>query len=269
VLPDFDVLGLSVKTFGLAFGLSFVLCGMVLARRLRETDRRPDWAYEMIFAALVGGLVGARGWWALDHLKEIGDDPLGNLFGGSGLVWYGGALGGAVGVLLWAWRKGMLDLLLLDLCAPALALGYASGRIGCQVAGDGDYGKPWDGPWAMAYPKGVVPTDVKVHPTPIYESLSMGIAAIVLWRLRDRFAPGRLFALYLVLAGVERFLVEFLRRNPDSALGLTTAQLFSAVMVIVGGVWLAVTRRTPSARTEGPRPAARRRAAPSGGGRPA
>src|SRR3954471_4026597 len=94
----------------------------------------------------------------------------------------------------------------------------------------------------MAYPHGVVPTDVPVHPTPIYESLTMTAVALVLWRLRDRLAPGRLFALYLVLAGAERFLVEFVRRNPEAALGLTTAQLVSAFMVLAGSVWLARTR---------------------------
>jgi phosphatidylglycerol:prolipoprotein diacylglycerol transferase len=142
----------------------------------------------------------------------------------------------------------MLGLDLLDICAPALAIGYACGRIGCQVSGDGDYGKPWNGPWAMAYPKGVVPTDVKVHPTPIYETVTMGLAAIVLWRLRDRLAPGRLFALYLVFAGVERFLVEFVRRNPESALGLTTAQLISIVMFVAGAIWLVRTRSGTPAR---------------------
>jgi phosphatidylglycerol:prolipoprotein diacylglycerol transferase len=247
VLPSFDVLGLNIKTFGLAFGLSFVLCGLVVGRRLKETGRPTDWAYEMVFAALVGGLVGARLWWVLDHTSEVKGDWIGGLFGGSGLVWYGGALGGAAGVLLWASRKDMLNLGLLDMCAPALAIGYACGSIGCQVSGDGDYGKAWDGPWAMAYPKGVVPTDVPVHPTPIYETVTMGLVAILLWQLRDRFAPGRLFALYLLLAGLERFLVEFLRRNPAVALGLTTAQWVSLVMIVAGAVWLLRTRtRTPS-----------------------
>ena len=137
---------------------------------------------------------------------------------------------------------GMLGLELLDICAPGLAVGYAVGRVGCQISGDGDYGKAWDGPWAMAYPDGVVPEEAKVHPTPIYETLGMGVTAIVLWHLRDRLAPGRLFALYLVLAGLERFLVEFLRRNTDVALGLTTAQLVSVVMLAAGLAWLARTR---------------------------
>jgi phosphatidylglycerol:prolipoprotein diacylglycerol transferase len=241
--PDIHVLGLSVKTFGLAFGLSFILCGMVLARRWRELGRPVDWAYEMVFAALVGGLVGARGWWAIQHSDTVRHDLLGSLFGGSGLVWYGGAIGGAVAVLAWAHRRGVLGVQLLDVCAPALALGYAFGRIGCQVSGDGDYGKPWNGPWAMAYPHGVVPTTVKVHPTPVYETLAMGLAGILLWRLRDRLGPGRLFALYLVLAGVERFLVEFIRRNTPDVIGLTVAQVVSLVMVAAGAAWLVLTRR--------------------------
>ena len=244
--PSLDVFGLSIKTFGLAFALSFVVCGLVLARRLKELGKPVDWAYELIFSALVGGLVGARLWYVLEHLDEVRDDFLGTVFGGSGLTWYGGLLGGAAAVLLWAHRKGMLNLGLLDLGSPALALGYAAGRVGCQVSGDGDYGKAWDGPWAMAYPDGAVPIDETVHPTPIYESLAMGLVALLLWRLRDRLAPGRLFALYLVLAGVERFLVEFLRRNADAALGLTSAQLFSVALFVAGVVWLARTSRRPA-----------------------
>ena len=140
-------------------------------------------------------------------------DLLGNLFSGSGLVWYGGAIGGALAVIAWAWWRDFLDLTLLDVAAPALALGYALGRCGCQLSGDGDYGKPWNGPWAMAYPHGTVPTEVTVQPTPVYETLAMGLGAWLLWQLRDRVRAGCLFALYLVYAGTERFLVEFLRRN--------------------------------------------------------
>lgn len=245
MVPELDIFGLPLKTFGLAFGISFLLCGALLARRLRELGRPVDWAYEIIFAGLLGGLVGARLWYVVDNTDKLSDDFLGTLFGGSGLVWYGGALGGAAAVIAWAARKRFVGLELLDLCAPALALGYAGGRVGCQLAGDGDYGKPWDGPWAMAYPDAVVPTDDEVHPTPIYETLAMGLIAVVLWHLRDRMAPGRLFALYLVLAGVERFLVEFVRRNTDAFIGLTTAQLVSLVMVAAGAIWLVRTAGRP------------------------
>jgi phosphatidylglycerol:prolipoprotein diacylglycerol transferase len=108
------------------------------------------------------------------------------------------------------------------------------------VSGDGDYGKAWDGPWAMAYPNGTEPTDQTVHPTPIYETLSMGLVAYLLWRLRDRFQTGVLFSIYLVLAGAERFLVEFIRRNDHVLLGLTEAQLLSLAMIAAGTAWLAV-----------------------------
>ena len=245
--PELDLFGLPIKTFGLMFGLGFVVAGLIMAKRLREQGRHPDHAYEIIFAGLIGGLVGARLWWLAENWDDASDDLLGNMFGGSGLTWYGGAIGGAAAVLLWAKRRDLLGLGLLDLCAPALAAGYAVGRIGCQLSGDGDYGEPWDGPWAMAYPDGVVPTTEEVHPTPVYETLAMGAAAVVLWRLRDRFAPGRLFALYLVLAGLERFLVEFVRRNEAVALGLTTAQWISIVMLAIGAAWLVRTRdRAPT-----------------------
>jgi len=236
--PSINILGLSLKTFGLCFGLAFVVSGAMVARRLRELGKPPDWAYEMVFAALVGGLVGARGYWLLGHTSQVGSDPLGSIFGGSGLVWFGGALGGAAGVLLWAYRKGMFNRQLLDLCSPALAMGYAVGRIGCQISGDGDYGIHTGLPWGMAYPHGVVPTTDVVHPTPIYETLSMGLVAWALWRARDSFRTGVLFAFYLVFAGLERLLVEFVRRNEPVLAGLTEAQLTSVVMLVAGLVWL-------------------------------
>jgi phosphatidylglycerol:prolipoprotein diacylglycerol transferase len=95
----------------------------------------------------------------------------------------------------------------------------------------------------MAYPDGTVPTDVPVHPTPIYETVTMGLVAYGLWRLRNSFRPGLLFALYLVLAGTERFLVEFIRRNDEVLAGLTQAQLLSIAMVVAGAAWIAVKAR--------------------------
>ena len=240
---EIDVVGVSIKTFGLMFALAFLACGLLLARRLKELGKPVDWAYEIVFAALIGGLVGSRIYWVVQNYDDARDDLLGNLFSGSGLVWYGGAIGGALGVVLWAQRRGMLGLGLLDLCAPALALGYAIGRVGCQISGDGDYGDRSDLPWAMAYPDGAVPTNEEVHPTPIYESLAMGFVALWLWRRRDAYRPGVLFALYLVLSGVERVLVEFVRRNEVVAAGLTVPALESLAVCAVGAAWLVLLRR--------------------------
>ncbi len=233
-----------IKTFGVMFALAFLAAGAVIARRLKELELPVDWAYEIIFAGLIGGLVGSRLWYLLAHTSQFSDDPFGSLFGGSGLVWYGGAIGGAIGVLAWAWRRDFLGVTLLDVCAVPLALGYAIGRVGCQISGDGDYGRPTDLPWGMAYPNGTVPTDEKVHPTPVYETLAMGLVAYALWTLRDRVRPLALFAMYLVAAGVERLLVEFIRRNDAVLLGLTEAQLVSVVMAAAGtGVLLRIHRR--------------------------
>jgi phosphatidylglycerol:prolipoprotein diacylglycerol transferase len=144
------------------------------------------------------------------------------------------------------------------MAAVPLALGNAIGRIGCQLAGDGDYGEPWDGPWAMGYPNGTVPTapGVTVHPTPIYETLAMGLIAWLLWQLRDRVRPGCLFALWLVLAGLARFLVEFVRINDVALAGLTVPQLQSLAMIIGGLVVLAVVRHRHGSVFTGPAPRA-------------
>jgi phosphatidylglycerol:prolipoprotein diacylglycerol transferase len=243
VYPEIEIGPITLQTFGLCFALAFLAAGALAWKRLGEIGKPPDWAYEMGFAALVGGIVGSRVYFIVDNWSEVEDDLLGNIFSGSGLVWYGGVVGGALAVLLWAWWRRFLGLALLDLAAPALALGYAIGRVGCQLSGDGDYGKAWDGPWAMAYPDGTVPTDESVHPTPVYESLAMGLGAWILWQLRERVRPGVLFALYLVYAGAERFLVEFVRRNEDVALGLTAAQLESLAMIAAGAVWVAMVAR--------------------------
>jgi phosphatidylglycerol---prolipoprotein diacylglyceryl transferase len=240
--PEIHLGPLDLQTFGICFALAFIASGALVGRRLHELGKPPDWAYEIVFAALVGGLVGSRVDFLLQNWDDVSGDLLGNVFSGSGLVWFGGLVGGALGVVLWARWRGWLGLQLLDACAAPLAIGYAVGRVGCQLSGDGDYGEPSDLPWAMAYPEGTVPTTDEVHPTPVYETLTMGLVALVLWWLRDRFAPGLLFGLYLILAGSERFLVEFIRRNDAVAAGLTLAQLVSIAMV-AGGTALVLTRR--------------------------
>jgi phosphatidylglycerol---prolipoprotein diacylglyceryl transferase len=242
VQPEIHVLGLSIKTFGLFFALNFAAWGALAGRRLRELGKPVDWAYEIVAAALIGGLIGARAYWLAQNHGSL---SIGNIFGGTGLIWYGGLAGGVIAVLFWAKWRGFLTLDLVDLAGPCLALGYAIGRIGCQVSGDGDYGRAWNGPWAMGYPHGTVPTPPgeTVHPTPIYETLAMGLVAFFLWQLRDRLKPGLLFALYLVIAGLERFLIEFIRRNEDVALGLTAAQLESLSLIVIGAVWLFIVGR--------------------------
>ena len=234
--PELDLGPLTLQTFGICFALAFLAASAVLGRRFEELGRPPDWAWEMTFFVLIGGLVGSRVDFILQNWDDASDDLLGSIFSGSGLVWFGGLIGGALAAFLWAWRRNYLRLELLDVASVPLALGYAIGRVGCQLSGDGDYGEPSDLPWAMAYPEGTVATTEEVHPTPVYETLAMGTIALVLWHLRDRVKPGMLFALYLILSGLERFLVEFIRRNDAVLAGLTFAQLISLALVVAGGL---------------------------------
>lgn len=241
--PEIHIGPLTLQSYGIMFALAFLAGGALIWKRLGEIGKPVDWAYEVVFAALIGGVVGGRVYFVVQNYSLVEGDLLGNLFSGGGLVWYGGAIGGALAVAAWAWWRRFLNFALLDLAAPALALGYAIGRCGCQLSGDGDYGKPFSGFTAMSYPNGTLPTDRTVYPAPIYETLAMGLGAWVLWQLRDRVRAGCLFALYLVYAGAERFLIEFIRRNHRTVLGLTDAQLESIAMLVIGLVWIAIVVR--------------------------
>ncbi|MBJ7354975.1 MAG: prolipoprotein diacylglyceryl transferase [Thermoleophilaceae bacterium] len=242
--PEIHLGPLTLQTFGLMFALAFIVSGLIIGRRLKELGSPVDWAYELILAAAVGGVLGAKLWFSVAE----GEWSTDQLFSGTGLVWYGGALGGAVAVAAYAYWRKILSLTLLDVCAPALAAGYAVGRIGCQLSGDGDYGKPTDAWWGMAYPDGTVPTPpgVEVYPTPIVEVVTMGLFAIVLWRFRNRWHPGVLFGVYLIGSSVERFLIEFLRRNEDVALGMTLAQITSVALALIGVAFVVGLKDRPA-----------------------
>ena len=251
MIPEIHLGPITLQSFGICFALGFLASGAVISRRFKELGHPPERAWEAIGAALVGGLVGSRIDYLIQNASDLDGGILSNLIGGSGLVWFGGLIGGAIAVILWARWRGLLGDDLMGAVAVALPLGYAIGRIGCQLSGDGDYGKPWDGPWAMAYPDGVVPTDTPVHPTPIYETLVMGLVALGLWKVRNRFTGRALLAIYLVAAGTERLLVEFIRLNSDVALGLTQAQLISCALIIGGGAWLIWLARNDRLRPDG------------------
>lgn len=246
MFPEIELGPVTLQTFGLMVALAFVVAGLILARRLRELGAPADWAYEIALVGGLGGLFGAKLWYAL----EEGDWTLDQLFSGSGLVWYGGALGGAAAVCAYAkWRR-ILNATLLDVCSPALAAGYAVGRLGCQLSGDGDYGTVTDAWWGMGYPDGSVPTPpgIEVHPTPVFEMVAMALVAALLWRWRDKFKPGVLFGAYLVLSSVERFLIEFLRRNEVVAVGLTLAQIVSVAIAAIGVAVILSLNERPAAK---------------------
>jgi phosphatidylglycerol:prolipoprotein diacylglycerol transferase len=233
----------SVYAFGAMMALGFVAGFLLLRAELRRRGEPADLAWAILAAAVVGGVVGARVDLALHAWSTFAADPARFFLAQSGLVWYGGLAGGLLATW-WPIRAyGVRWLVAADCCAPGLALGYAFGKLGCHLAGDGDWGTPTTLPWGVVYPEPVVPwphpPGVRVHPAPLYElAAALGTFA-VLWRMRDRPAPaGALFGVYLVLVGAARFAVELVRTNRPVLLGLTEAQWIS-VGAIAGGVLLA------------------------------
>ncbi len=227
----------SVPSFWAMAFLAF-LAGFLVVRS--EANRRglgQDLPYDFLLYAYVGGWAGARLFLIPTAWDLFRNDPIAFLLSGSGWVWYGGVAGGTLALWLLARRRGLPFLLVADVCAPALALGLAIGRIGCQLSGDGDYGVPTSLPWGMSYPHGVVPTTERVHPAPLYEMLGSLVLFAHLWRRRRHAQPGEIVGRYLVFAGALRFGIEFIRRNPAWLWGLTTAQAWSVALAVLGG-WL-------------------------------
>jgi phosphatidylglycerol:prolipoprotein diacylglycerol transferase len=199
-----------MHSYGLFASLSMIAAGLIVQRLSRRLGVDPGAALELTVAAIIGGLVGARLYWAAEHWSELRGDLAHALMGGAGFTWYGGLLGGAAAVIVVARIRRLPLGLVANMMAPAVALGYAVARIGCLLAGDGTYGRPSGLPWAMAFPNGTMPTTLRVQPTALYETLTMLVVFVVLYRMARRPQPGwHVFAWFLVLSGVERFGVEF------------------------------------------------------------
>ncbi|NNF07557.1 MAG: prolipoprotein diacylglyceryl transferase, partial [Candidatus Eisenbacteria bacterium] len=197
----------------------------------------------VVLGAMIGGVLGAKLYYLIDHWDQTVLDPRGQILTGAGLTYYGGLLGGALLAFFAAWRNKVPFLQLIDMCAPLMALGYAIGRFGCFLNGD-DYGLPTDVPWGMSFPKGSPPTLETVHPTQMYEVLWGGAIFAFLWMIRkaNEMYLGRMFGLYLILAGIERFVVEYWRTNVPMG-GLTVAQWISVVLFSIGIVLVVLSNR--------------------------
>lgn len=215
----------------MAVGIA-ALVGLAMFRRELRWSQLPASAADAAVFALLAGLAGAKGLWVLEHLGEERLSAL--VFSRGGLSWFGGLVGGlTVGV--WQIRRRGLPLVaVLAAATPALAIGHAIGRVGCFLVGD-DYGVPSDLPWAVAFPRGLPPTDVPVHPTQLYEAIALLPIAwlMVRWRRRARPAVAVLGG-YFLLTGVLRFAIEFIRVNHRVALQLTVAQWASLGIVAAG-----------------------------------
>lgn len=275
-LPDWlpFIGGEAVTSFGVFMLLAFLTGGYVLRAEMRRMDQDPEKAWDLVFMAVIGGIVGAKLYYVLLNWEQTVANPMGMIFARGGLVWYGGFLLATV-LVVWEIRRQKLPLpRMADAVAPALALAYAVGRIGCFMVGD-DWGRPTDSWVGIAFPRGAPPTRVDiierdfgiavdpalverygqivpVHPTQLYEVGMSTLIFFLLWKLRRQpRAAGWLFMLWLVLAGLERFIVEFFRAKDDRFLGpLTLAQMISVGIMVVGAVGMARLsgsgRRQPS-----------------------
>jgi len=237
VYPELFRIGdFTVSSFGVMMAIAFVTGGLVGRWQFKKRGVRPDFVWVLVIAAIIGGLIGAKIHYLILHPQSWPS----NLLSGYGLVWFGGMFGALLGAVLVTLVSKQRLGAVMDGSAFALAIGYGVGRIGCFLVGD-DYGVPTDLPWGIAFPEGSPPTDIPVHPTQIYETLaSLVIFALMLWVISPRIKrEGAMIFVYAILGGIERFLVEFIRTNPDAALGLTQMQWISIALFVVGvaGTW--------------------------------
>jgi phosphatidylglycerol---prolipoprotein diacylglyceryl transferase len=241
-----------ITTFGLMMFLAFIVGGWVLARQFRRYGLDEDVASSIVVAGALGGILGAKIYYAV----LLGDWHL--LFDRAGLVWYGGLIGGFLASVWVVWRNKLPFLTVADAAAPGLSIGYALGRIGCFLVGD-DYGGPTNAWYGIAFPKGAPPTTayelrrfgaqvdpsipdyqvLTVHPTQLYETFAaLVMFGILMWLNKRPHRRGLAWGLFLIMLGIERFLVEIVRAKDDRFLGsFTVAQLISVLLVIAGTVW--------------------------------
>lgn len=242
----------SVGTFGLCMWLAAACACWVLYLDFKRHKVKAD-AISVVAYVTVAGVIGAKLWHVLEEPLFLIQHPVSDLFDRAGFAWFGGLVAGIL-VLYWLGTRAKVrgkfsGLAMLDLAAPAAAVGYGVGRLGCLLSGDGDYGIPTNLPWGMSFPHGLVPTTQRVQPTPIYELI---VALVIAWYLFKRGrvradgslpAVGRITSEYLILTGLARFLVEFIRINPKLYFGMSNAQVASLGSIFVGILLLLWSRR--------------------------
>ncbi|MEE9225304.1 MAG: prolipoprotein diacylglyceryl transferase [Bacteroidota bacterium] len=255
--PELFKIGpLTIYSYGMMLALGFIIASYVFTMELKRKRIDYNIGSNVTLLAVIFGIIGAKIHYLIEQWDRFVVDPSIALSPG-GLTFYGGLLLAFAFNYWYIKYKKKVDVLkVMDAVAPALILGYGIARIGCHLAGDGDYGLPTELPWGTDYsrgtyppsiaflqlpevanrfPGGIVPDTTPLHPTPIYEFLAVVLIFLFLWKIRKRTKPdGTLFMIYLAAAALERFVIEFIRINPRMFLGLSEAQLISVVLLALG-----------------------------------
>ena len=231
----------TISSFGLMMAICFIVGYWLIMAEAKRKKLDEKLISNMFLATMIGGIVGAKLLYIFENvpLSEILSNPFTHLLSRGGLTFYGGFIGALILVWYMAYRNKISMWVIGDMASPALAIAYSIGRVGCLLVGD-DYGVPSNLPWAMAFPKGLPPTDIPVHPTQLYEVIIMFIAFLYIWKIRTLpRAAGWLFSIYLIIAGFERFFIEFIRNTTPSPIpGLTVAQVTAVGLIVVGAIKL-------------------------------
>lgn len=257
----FQIGPLTVYSFGLMMGIAFIAGNYFLNKEIVRKKLDTKIATEITLISIVAGIVGSKLLYLFENWSSFVKDPIGQAFTAGGLTFYGGLILTIIVINIYLKYQKIPFLVIADAVAPALALAYGIGRIGCHLAGDGDYGIPTSLPWGVSYEHGTVPPSIMfgdpdvmkyypdivrqfpngvpdnalMHPTPIYEFLAASIIFFILTKLlKKQFPDGKVFMFYLVFTAAARFLVEFIRLNPRLAFGLSEAQLISSILFLVG-----------------------------------
>ena len=233
--PTIHILIFKIDTFSLFFLFAIASAAFLMRYELKRNHYPSCLFFELIVVALIFGIVGSKLYYCFHNWTYVVANPFSDLFCISGSGWFGAFVLGGLSIVLFLKIKKLPVLKILDMNILVVPLGQTIGRFGCFISGDGCYGIPSDLPWAMSFPNGLVPTHTKVHPTPLYEMIIGICVFLLLWKLRKKETPrGSKLALYLILASLGRFVVEFYRLNPKILLGFTAPQIIAFLSIILG-----------------------------------
>jgi phosphatidylglycerol:prolipoprotein diacylglycerol transferase len=269
----FSIGPLTIYSYGLMLGIGFMAASVVLTKELRRKALDVNMGSTIILLAIIFGIAGSKILYLIENWEYFVKAPFTMAFSPGGLTWYGGFFLATFAIWVYIRRKKIPFLKICDAAAPGIMLAYGIARIGCHLAGDGDYGMPTNVPWACVYSNGtyppsvafrdfpeivqkygvngVVPDTIPVHPAPVYEFILGVLLFLVLWMIRKKITiDGKLFMVYLILSGLARFSIEFIRLNNRLLFGLTEAQLIACCMMLIGiAGWNILSNRPSQLKT--------------------